>query len=76
MKKVLGIIIMILSWILAGYIGIWLLLAGGIIQIVNSLNPVSAVGIAIGIIKILFCSIGSLIGYLGTIIGIYFMEDK
>lgn len=70
MKKISGVIIIILSWILAGYIGIWLLFAGGIIQIINSLDPVYATGIAIGIIKILFCGIANLIAYIGTFIGI------
>ena len=54
MKKVLGVIIIIAGWVLAAYVGIWLMLAGGIIQIINSLNPVSAVDIAIGAIKIIF----------------------
>lgn len=45
------------------------MLVGGIIQITNSINPVSTIGIVIGIIRILFCSAGSLIAYIGTAIG-------
>ena len=69
MKIVLGVIIIIAGWVLAAYVGIWLMLAGGIIQIINSLNPVSAVDIAIGAIKIIFCGSASLIAYVGTVIG-------
>lgn len=69
MKRVLGIIIIIASWVLAAYVGIWLMLAGGIIQIINSLDPVSAIDIAIGAIKIIFSGSATLIAYVGTVIG-------
>ncbi len=69
MKRFLGIIIIIASWVLAAYVGIWLMLAGGIIQIINSLDPVSAVDIAVGAIKIIFCGSAALIAYVGTVIG-------
>lgn len=75
MKKIVGIIIIITSWILAGYLGIKCLFIGGIVQIVNSINPIYAMGIAIGILKIIFSSSASIIACLGTIVGMYFMED-
>lgn len=42
---------------------------GGITQIINSINPVNGLGIALGIAKIIFCEIGGLIAWLGIVIG-------
>lgn len=76
MKKILGILIIIATIILGAYVGIWVMLVGGIIQIVNSINPVNGMGIAIGIIKILFCEIAGLIPYIGVIVGnLLIMKD-
>ena len=69
MKKIIGILITIIGIILGIYVGIWLMLAGGITQIVNSINPVNGLGIAFGIVRIVFCEIGALIAWLGVVIG-------
>lgn len=69
MKKIIGILIAIIGIILGIYVGIWLMLAGGITQIVNSINPVNGLGIAFGIVRIVFCEIGALIVWLGVVIG-------
>lgn len=45
------------------------MLAGGITQIVNSINPVNGLGIAFGIVRIIFCGIGGFIAWLGVVIG-------
>lgn len=63
-KYILCTLIFIISIILAGYIGIYLMLYGGIIQIINSINPINATGIAIGILKIIFCEIPVVIIYI------------
>ena len=42
---------------------------GGITQIVNSINPVNGLGIALGIARIVFCEIGGFIAWLGVAIG-------
>ena len=42
---------------------------GGIVQIVNSINPINGLGIALGIARIVFCEVGGLIAWLGIVIG-------
>ena len=69
MKKIIGILIAIAVIILAIYVGIWLMLVGGIIQIVNSINPINGLGIALGILRIIFCEVGGFIAWLGIAIG-------
>lgn len=69
MKKVIGILIAIAGIILGIYVGIWLMLVGGIIQIVNSINPINGLGIALGILRIIFCEVGGFIAWLGIAIG-------
>lgn len=69
MKKVLGILIAIIGVALGIYVGFWLMFVGGISQIINSINPVNGLGIAIGIAKIVFCEIGGLVACLGIAIG-------
>lgn len=69
MKKVLGILIAIIGVALGIYVGFWLMFVGGISQIINSINPVNGLGIAIGIAKIVFCEIGGPIAWLGIAIG-------
>lgn len=69
MKKIIGIIIAILGIAGGIYVGFWLMFVGGISQIINSINPVDGLGIAIGIAKIVFCEIGGFIAWLGIAIG-------
>lgn len=69
MKKIIGILIAIVGIALGIYVGAWLMFIGGITQIVNSINPVNVLGIALGIARILFCEIGALIANLGVVIG-------
>lgn len=70
MKKIIGILIAIVGIALGIYVGVWLMLAGGITQIVNSTNPVNGLGIAFGIARIVFCEIGAFIAWLGVVIGL------
>ena len=67
MKKIIGILIVIVGIALGIYVGAWLMFIGGITQIVNSINPV--LGIALGIARIVFCEIGGFIAWLGVAIG-------
>lgn len=69
MKKIIGILIAITGIILGIYVGIWLMLAGGITQIVNSINPLNGLGITLGILRIIFCEVGVPIAWLGIAIG-------
>lgn len=67
MRKLIQVLIVTASIILGIYVGIYLMFIGGITQIVNSINPLNGIEIAIGICKIVFCEIAGLI----PIIGIY-----
>lgn len=69
MKKIIGILIVIVGIALGIYVGAWLMFIGGITQIVNSINPVNGLGIALGIARIVFCGIGGFIAWLGVAIG-------
>lgn len=69
MKKIIGILIVIVGIALGIYVGAWLMFIGGITQIVNSINPVNGLGIALGIARIVFCEIGGFIAWLGVAIG-------
>lgn len=50
------------------YIGIYLMLIGGIVQIVNGINPLNGLEIAIGVCRIIFCEIAGFILVLGFFI--------
>lgn len=69
MKKVIGILIAIVGIALGIYVGVWLMFIGGIVQIINSINPTNGLGIALGIVRIVFCEVGVLIAWLGIAIG-------
>ena len=58
MKNIIGNIVIALGIILGIFIGGYLMLYGGIVQIVNNINPTNAGQIAIGVIKVLLCEIG------------------
>ena len=69
MTKIIGILIAIVGIALGIYVGVWLMFIGGITQIVNSINPVNGLGIAFGIVRIIFGGIGGFIAWLGVVIG-------
>lgn len=64
MKNFIGNALIFVGIILGIFIGGYLMLYGGIIQIVEAINPTSAKDIAIGIIKILFSGLGFYIPFL------------
>ena len=70
MKRIIGILIAIAGIALGIYVGVWLMFIGGIVQIVNSINPTNGLGIALGIVRIVFCEVGGLIAWLGIAIGL------
>lgn len=67
MKKVFGVILMILSVVLGLYVGVWLCFIGGIADVVNEIqnliadNPVDGVAVGWGVVKIIFS------GFLGSV---------
>ena len=54
MRDLISVIVIISSIILSIYVGIWLMLVGGIVQLLNSINPIDSLGIALGITRIIF----------------------
>lgn len=68
MKRLLQILIIIVSVIAGLYVGIWTMFVGGIIQIINGINPLNGLEIAIGICRIVFCEAAGLIPMLGFLI--------
>lgn len=71
MERNLSKVIFVASIILGLYVGIWVMFVGGIVQIINSINPLNSMDIAIGICKIVFCEIATFIPFLGYVIAIF-----
>ncbi len=68
-RKILGVTIIILSTLLGLYVEVWVLQAGGAVQIAKSLNPLDEMGIAVGTVK-MWCSwLGYVVGFIGYTIG-------
>lgn len=68
LKSGAGVLLVIVGIILGLWLGLWVMLIGGIAQLVNAIKmtPVNAMGIALGIIRIMFSGI---VGWLsGTIL--------
>ncbi len=65
MKSVLKVVLIIGSIALGLYVGIWLMLIGGIVQIVNGINPLNGLDIALGICRVLFCELAYFIPLVG-----------
>lgn len=54
-------IMMVLAGVLGGlYLGIWVMLIGGIAQAVNGIiaDPIDGIAIGVGIAKFIFCELG------------------
>ena len=67
MKAVFGIIFILLGIAAGVYCGVWLMLVGGIIQVIEGakMDPVSSFDIAIGIVRFLFAGV---VGWLSFLI--------
>ena len=74
--KIIGWLFIIIGIGLALYVGIYIMFYGGIVQIINSINPLNSVGIAIGICRIVFCEIAGLIPLPIYLIGIYLLDKS
>ena len=64
MKDFIGNALIIIGLVTGIFVGGYLMLYGGIVQIINAINPVNAGGIAIGIIKVLFSGLGFYIPFI------------
>ena len=77
LKKIstaVGWIIMVAGFLLGLWVALYLMFYGGIIQIINGINPLNAVAIATGICKIIFCEVAVVIPILGMSIGGVFLD--
>jgi hypothetical protein len=75
--KVLGILLIIVGAILGIYLGVWVMLIGGIIQFVHGLqaDPVSAKDVAFGIARFVLAGVtGVLAFWICAIIGAVFLN--
>ena len=76
LKKIstaVGWIIMVAGFLLGLWVALYLMFYGGIIQIINGINPLDAIAIATGICKIVFCEVAVVIPILGMLIGGVFL---
>lgn len=69
MKKFLATIIILLGIGLGLYLGIYVLLYGGIMQVINNIDPLNKSQLVWGIIRALLCELGAIPVYLGIVIG-------
>lgn len=68
MKKILSLIILIISIITGFYLGIYMMLYGGIMQIINNINPLDLTSVILGLIRVLLSSMGAVPIMLGMTI--------
>lgn len=76
--KVLGVLITIVGILFALYVGIYVMLVGGIIQAVDAFNttPADSSGVAWGVVRVLFASaVTSVLVWVSVIVG-YFVADS
>lgn len=72
MRQDLGIFVVVAGWLLAAYVGFYLMLFMGIMDALNGLDqsPIDKPLVVWGIIKALFCGLATIIGWAGTFIGL------
>lgn len=70
MKKLIGLVLIILAIILGLYVGLWLCFIGGIVQIVHAINVaiqgqagIPALPIALGIVRIIFAGLAGFLTF-------------
>lgn len=57
MKTIIGILLIIIGIGLGLYLGLWVMFVGGIVQLIQNCTPtVNAVGIAVGLLRIVCAS--------------------
>lgn len=75
MTKIFGALILLFGVLGGAYLGLYVMLYGGIVQIINGINPLSACDIALGILRVLFCEIGIFPVWFGVMIGFRLMVE-
>jgi len=77
MKQLLGLILVVLGIAVGLYVGVWLCLIGGIVQIIGEIKgEFEAIKVAIGVTRIVFASLcGWLSGILLIAPGVTLIKD-
>ncbi len=73
MKVIVGFLLIIAGVALGLYVGVWLMLIGGIIQFVDAIkvDPVDTSGVAWGVVRVLFASAaGGFAGWALALVGV------
>ena len=72
MKATIGVLMFLAGLALAAYLGLWVMFVGGIVQIVEAVKaaPVDSWGIAYGIVRIVFASVGAFPGIFLSALGL------
>lgn len=75
MRVALGLILIIVGIILGLYVGGYLLFIGGIVQVLSSISPLVPIGIAIGVLKIVFASsVGVMLFVIFSFVGLVLLQ--
>lgn len=77
MFKILGALIMILGTLFVVWLGGYVMLFGGIVQFIESVkNNWEAVGITLGVLRVIFCELALIPLYIFYPLGIAFYKVK
>lgn len=68
-RNVIGNLVILASVIFGIWLTIWVMLAGGIMQVVNGAQNGIASDIAWGLIKAIFCEVGMIPMWIGWVVG-------
>ena len=77
-RVILGNFVFVIFVLVALYVGIYVMLIGGILDIIREFKAEEIYdwGLTIGIIKILFCSvIGYIIGVIGYVLSLFIKDE-
>ena len=70
MKDIIGFFLVLTGIVIGFYVGIWVCFIGGIVEIINSAKevPVYALGIAVGIVKVIVSGIIVKVSFLMSVL--------
>jgi len=76
MREFIGIMLILVGVAIAAYIVLWVMLVGGVVQIVDAtrMDPVDSGGIALRALRAFFCEIGGLGALPFMFVGIGILE--
>jgi len=70
MFKLIGVLVAIAGILGGAYVGIVVLFAGGLIELINAIkNDFEVTGMVWGIVKMIFCELGGLVAWIGITVG-------